>query len=349
MTDEDGGARHPLFELTLARLREFTREPEAIFWVFFFPILLAFGLGVAFRTQGEAPVHAGVREVPGAEAIVSALSRNPALRVRTLSPGAEDKALRNGEVEVIVVPGEPPGYRFDATRPESRVARLVVDATLQRARGREDAFAPREERVEVTGSRYIDWLIPGLLGMNIMGTGMWGIGFSLVMARSKRILKRLAATPMSRADYLLAQILARLVFLVLEVGALLAFAWLAFGVPIRGSVVTLAVIAVLGTLSFGGLALLIAARPRTIEAVSGWMNFVMMPMWVLSGVFFSSAHFPAVAQPFIRALPLTALNEAFRAVMLDGAPLAALAPQVLVLGGWGGICFAIALKIFRWR
>lgn len=348
MTDHTG-ARHPLYELTLARLREFVREPEAVFWVFFFPILLAAGLGVAFRSQEAPPVRAAVRSGPGAAGLVAVLARNPGVRVQTVPASREEHALRNGEAEVIVVPGDPPTFRFDPTRPESRVARLVVDATLQRAGGRTDVYTAREERVEVIGSRYIDWLIPGLLGMNIMGTGMWGIGFSLVTARSKRVLKRLAATPMSRTHFLLAQILARLVFLVLEVGALLVFAWLAFGVPVRGSLVTLCSVALLGALSFGGLALLIAARPRTIEVVSGWMNFVMLPMWVLSGVFFSSANFPAVAQPVIRALPLTALNDALRAVMLDGAGMAALGSQLAILGAWAGVCFAVALRIFRWR
>jgi ABC-type multidrug transport system permease subunit len=348
MTD-NGGARHPLVELTLTRLREFGREPEAVFWVFVFPILLALGLGIAFRSQGEPPVHAGVREGSGAEALGVTLARDARIRVHLLPPGGEDHALRNGEVDVVVVAGTPPAYRFDPTRPESRVARLVVDAALQRAQGRTDAFAPREERVEVVGSRYIDWLVPGLLGMNIMSTGMWGMGFSIVLSRSKKVLKRLAATPMSRAHYLLAQLLARLVFLVMEVGALLIFARLAFGVPIRGSILTLAGTCVLGALAFGGLALLIAARARTIEAVSGWMNFVMMPMWVLSGVFFSSAHFPAVAQPFIRALPLTALNETLRGVMLDGAPVTALGSQVAILGAWAVVCFGAAMRVFRWR
>ncbi len=346
---DNGGARHPLYELTLARLREFVREPEAVFWVFFFPILLAFGLGIAFRSQGEPPVHAGVRAGTGAGEVVSALQAARNVRVRTIERGNEVQALRDGVVDVVIVPGDPPTYRFDATRPESRVARMAVDAALQRARGRSDVFVPREDRVEVIGSRYIDWLIPGLLGMNIMGTGMWGIGFSLVMARSKRVLKRLAATPMSRADYLLAQLLARLVFLALEVGALVLFARLVFGVPVRGSLLTLAAVAVIGAMSFGGLALFIAARPRTIEAVSGWMNVVMMPMWLLSGVFFSSAHFPSAAQPFIKALPLTALNDGLRRVMLDGASIAGIAPQVAVLAAWGGICFALAMKMFRWR
>ena len=241
---DHGGARHPLLELTLARLREFIREPEAVFWVFFFPILLAFGLGIAFRNAGRP---AGARRGAGgsrAREVVSALAAG-AGHPRADAPrgGEEDQALRDGEVEVVVVPGDPPTYRFDPTRPESRVARLVVDAALQRARGRTDAFAAREQRVEVVGSRYIDWLIPGLLGMNIMGTGMWGIGFSIVMARSKRILKRLAATPMSRAHYLLAQIAgaARLPGARGRRAARVR-AGSRFGVPIRGSIVTLAVV-----------------------------------------------------------------------------------------------------------
>jgi ABC-2 type transport system permease protein len=212
-----------------------------------------------------------------------------------------------------------------------------------------DRFTAGEQHVEVVGARYIDWLIPGLLGMNIMGTGMWSIGFAVVWARTRKVLKRLAATPMSRRDYLLAQMLARLVFLVVEVGGLLAFAVLVFSVPIRGALATLVVAALLGALAFGGLGLLVASRARTIEAASGWMNFVMLPMWVVSGVFFSSAHFPAPAQPFIHALPLTALNDALRAVMLDGASARAIGAELAILSAWAGVCFVVALKVFRWK
>jgi ABC-type multidrug transport system permease subunit len=348
MTDR-GGASHPVLELTLARLREFLREPEAVFWLVFFPILIAFALGIAFKGKGEEVVHAGVVEGAGSADVKAALERTPGLRVHVLPRDRADLALRDGEVQVVVLAGPPPAYRFDPTRPESRLARLAVDAALQRAAGRADRFEADEQRVEIAGSRYIDWLIPGLLGMNIMGTGMWGIGFSIVYARSRRVLKRLAATPMSRADFLLAQMLARLVFLGLEVGALLIFARLMFQVPLRGSPATLAGVALLGALAFAGLGLLIASRPRTIEAVSGLMNFSMVPMWVLSGVFFSSANFPAATQPFIRALPLTALNDALRAVMLDGASAAAIAPQLAVMVAWTAACFAVALKVFRWR
>jgi ABC-2 type transport system permease protein len=340
---------HPLVELTLARLLEFAREPEAVFWVVVFPLALAFALGIAFRAKTDEPVFAGVVDGAGGADVRAALSATPGITVQELTRDRADTALRDGDVQVIVLPGSPPTYRYDATRPESRLARLAVDAALQRAAGRTDAFTAGQQRIEVIGARYIDWLIPGLLGMNIMGTGMWSIGYAVVFARTRKILKRLAATPMARRDYLLSQMLARLVFLVVEAGGLLGFAALAFSVPIRGSVVTLSVVLLAGAFSFGGLGLLVASRARTIEAASGWMNFAMLPMWVVSGVFFSSAHFPAPTQPFIHALPLTALNDALRAVMLDGASAGRVGHELAILSAWAVACFAAALTMFRWK
>ena len=340
---------HPLIELTIARLLEFVREPEAVFWVVVFPLVVAFALGIAFRTKGDEPVYVGVLEAAGSAEVTAALTKAPGIQARLVARDRADLALRDGEVQVIVLPGTPPTYRFDPARPESKLARLAVDAALQRAAGRADRFTAGEETIEAVGASYIDWLIPGLLGMNIMGTGMWSIGFSVVWARTRRVLKRLAATPMSRRDYLLAQMLARLVFLGLEVGALLGFAALAFSVPIRGSLWTLSGVVLLGALAFGGLGLLVASRARTIEAASGWMNFSMLPMWVVSGVFFSSAHFPAPMQPFIHALPLTALNDALRAVMLDCATPREVGAEAAILGAWAVVCFSISLRIFRWK
>jgi ABC-2 type transport system permease protein len=348
MTDR-GGASHPVVELVLARIREFLREPEAVFWVFVFPILLACALGIAFRANTAEAVHVGVEDGPDAARVLAALRAAPGIEARRVATGRADSALRDGEVQVIVRPGTPPTYRYDPSRPESRLARETADAALQTAAGRRDVFRPRTEEVVLPGSRYIDWLIPGLLGMNIMGTGLWGIGFAIVQARTKKLLKRLLATPMVRSEYLLAHLLARLLFLGLEVGALMVFAWLVFHVPMRGSLALFVGLTVLGAISFGGLGLLLASRARTVEAVSGLMNFAMLPMWVLSGVFFSSANFPAVMQPFIHALPLTALNDALRAVMLDGRGAAAVLPQAGVLAAWGLSCFGVALRIFRWR
>lgn len=340
---------HPLIELTKARVREFLREPEALFWTFVFPILMALALGVAFRSGGSERVIVGVAEGDGAAPLVRALQASERIGARLVPASRIDIALRNGDVQLVVLPGTPPVFRYDPTRAESRLARVAVNDALQRASGRRDLWAPRDEPVVIQGSRYIDWLLPGLLGMNIMSTGLWSAGYSIVQARTRHLLKRLLATPMRRGHFLLSHLFGRLVFLGLEVGALLLFGWLAFRVPIRGSLVTLGEVAVLGALSFGGIGLLVASRARTVEGVSGLLNVVMMPMWLLSGVFFSSSNFPERVQPIIRALPLTALNEALRAVMMDGATAWQLGRQTLVLGAWGVAGFAIALRIFRWK
>ncbi len=340
---------HPLTQLTLARMREFYREPEAIFWVFGFPIVLALALGIAFRSRGPGELHVGVARAPGDSGIAAVLDRSPALVARVLDSGEARAALRTGRVALLVVPGDPLVYRYDSTRTESRLARLEVDEVVQRARGRADAAVVRDERVAEPGSRYIDFLIPGLLGMNLMGSGLWGIGFAVVQARSKKLLKRLMATPMRKGHYLFSFILSRLVFLVVEIAALVGFGWVMFRVGVRGSVAALALITVLGAIAFAGLGLLVASRARTIEAVSGLMNLVMLPMWILSGTFFSYARFPDAMQPFVRALPLTALNDALRAVMIDGTSLAALGGSLAVVACWGGVSFAVALRLFRWR
>jgi ABC-2 type transport system permease protein len=257
--------------------------------------------------------------------------------------------LRTGRVALLVMPGDPVVYRYDSTRAESRLARLEADAAVQGARGRTDPVRVADERITEAGARYIDFLIPGLLGMNLMGSGLWGVGFSVVQARTKKLLKRFMATPMRRSHYLLSFILSRLVFLFVEVAALVGFGWWVFHVGVRGSFGAVAFITVLGALAFAGLGMLFASRARTIEAVSGLMNLVMLPMWILSGTFFSYARFPDAMQPFVKALPLTALNDALRAVMIDGSPLVQLGTPLAIVAGWGLVSFVIALQIFRWR
>jgi ABC-2 type transport system permease protein len=347
--DNTQTASHPLIELTLARFREFLREPEALFWVFAFPIIMTCALGVAFRSRGAEPVTIAVVQAPGADAVVAALEQSGGFTVRHIEPGDIDRTVRDGRAPVVVEPGTPPRYYYDEARAESQAARLAVDAALQRGAGRKDVFQAVDRPVAAVGSRYIDWLVPGLLGMNIMGTGVWGVGFSIAHARARKLLKRLVATPMSRWHYLASHVFSRLMFLTLETAIVIGFAWIAFGVRILGSVLSLAVLAVVGALAFGGIALLVSSRARTIEAVSGLMNVVMLPMWVLSGVFFASTNFPDAMQPFIQALPLTALNDALRAVVNEGASLVSQWQEVAILSGWGAACFALALKLFRWQ
>jgi len=341
-------AYNPIVMLTRTKIRELAREPEALFWVFVFPVLLALALGVAFRARGPEELPIGVQEGARAAWVRDALAATPGLRAAILEPEAARRALRRGEVDLVVIPGDEWTYWYDPTRPESRLARLAVDDALQRASGRRDAHATAAREMTETGSRYIDFVLPGLLGMNLMGTGMWGVGFYIVDARSKRLLKRLVATPMRRSHYLLGQLSGRLIFLLLEVAVIVVFARLVFDVPLRGSVLTLGLVSVLGGLTFCGLGLLVASRARTIEGVSGLMNVVMLPMWILSGIFFSASRFPGVMQPLVQALPLTALNDALRAVMIDGAGLAQVSGEILITGFWGLAAFAGALLLFRW-
>jgi ABC-2 type transport system permease protein len=339
----------PFIELTLARIRELAREPEAVFWVFVFPILLAAILGLAFRSRPPDALPVALVAGPRAEARLAALSAGSDLKPTVHSETEARLALARGRVILVVSAGDPPSYLYDPTQPESRAARLAVDAALQRAAGRADAFTPGRAEITEPGARYVDFLVPGLLGMNLMGTGMWGIGFSLVMARHGNLLKRLIAAPARRSHVLGAQLTSRLIFLIPEAGALLLFAYFALGVPLRGSIVLLVGISLLGALAFSGLGLLTAARPRTIEGVSGIMNLVMVPMWIFSGIFFSTERFPAGMQPFVQALPLTALNDALRGVMLEGTGLVPLLPELALLAAWGTVSFVLALKFFRWQ
>lgn len=343
-----------IVQLTKVRYLEFVREPEAVFWVFVFPILLAAGLGIAFRNR-----PAGVQKVavvagaPGADAgaVAGALDRDSSLSAQLMDDSAAARALRTGQVALVVIPhgGDSVTYRYDDTRSEALSARLLTDHALQRAAGQEDPVATADSHVREHGSRYIDFVIPGLLGMNLMGSGIWGLGFAIVDARRKKLLKRLIATPMPRAEYLASFMLSRLFWLLLEVVTLVGFGVLVFGVPLRGSLAQLALICLVGSLTFGALGLLIASRARTIEGASGLMNLVMLPMWVFSGVFFSSSNFPRSMQPFIQALPLTAVNDALRANMLQGAGMGAVAGELGIALAWLVVCFVVALKLFRWK
>jgi len=349
---------HPLVELTRVRMLEFVREREAVFWVFVFPVLLALALGVAFRSSASPTSKVAVAgDNPWREAVLSELRTAQGLTVVEHTAVDPERALSTGVIDVLVEVGPPTEagapfavtVRWDPAKAAGIAGRLTVDDALQRAAGRRDPLTIVGRPVTVAGQRYIDFLIPGLVGLNLMGSGLWGLGFSIVVARTRKLLKRFAASGMRRSHYLASYALSRLLFLALEVVAIVGFGRWVFDVEVRGSLLALAVVAVAGALTFAAIGLLVAARPTTIESVSGWMNLVMLPMWLLSGSFFSYQRFPEMTWPAIRALPLTAVNDALRAVMLDGAPLHSTWPQLAVLTVWGVGSFLLAVRIFRWR
>jgi len=341
--------QHPLWQLTLIRWRIFAREPAAIFWTYGFPIALALALGIAFRNRPPEPVEVAIVASPEAEVWRQALATNPVVRARWLDAEEAHKALRGGKVSLVVRSGSPRTYEFDPTRPDSRVARVVVDDALQRSEGRIDNAPVKDQLMTEPGSRYIDFLIPGLLGFNLMSSGLWGVGFVLVDMRVRKLIKRMIATPMSRSHFLLSFVLVRGLFLLGELPLLLAFAYWVFHVPIRGSLLLIVGLSVLGSLMFAGIGLLLGSRAQNTHTVAGLVNLVTLPMSICCGVFFSAARFPEVLQPLIKVLPLTALIDGVRVVMLDGAGPAAVTRQAAILLIWGAVSFAVALKLFRWQ
>jgi ABC-type multidrug transport system permease subunit len=343
-----GLAASPLAQLTLARFRETWREPEAVFWIFLFPVIMAGGLGLAFRNRPAEVYRIAVTDAQ----LVKSFEEDKALNALLMTPAEGQTALRTGRVVLLVSPSaESKGviYQFDDTIPEARTARVIADRAVQRAAGVRDAVPASDEYLREPGSRYIDFVVPGLLGMNLMGGGIWGIGFTIVDSRRRKLLKRLIASPMKKSEYLGSFLISRLLMTTVEITVLLAFARIVFGVPFRGPLWQLALLCVLSSLMFSAIGLLIASRARTIEAVSGLMNVTMMPMWILSGVFFSPERFPDVMQPLIRALPLTPVIDGLRANMLQGIGLASLTWQLPVILGWLVVCFASAMWLFRWR
>jgi ABC-2 type transport system permease protein len=343
------GYRH----LLGARMLELKREPEVVFWVFVFPLLLALGLGIAFRNKPGEAISVAIIEGAGADDARALLAGSPQhehFKPQVLDADAARNGFRLGKFDLVIEPDGKGGfqYRFDPARPESVLAKTEVNDALQAAAGRKDAVATTAVTSSEPGSRYIDFLIPGLLGMNLMNSGMWGIGFALVDMRQRKLLKRFVGTPMRRGDFLMALASSRLILMIVEVGLLLVFGVIFFHMRVLGSIGAIALIAGLGSLTFGGVGLLTASRAQKIESVSGLINLVMMPMWIFSGVFFSYERFPAVIQPLIKALPLTALNDALRASILEGTPLFHQWPRLLVMVLWGGISFLLALKWFRW-
>ncbi|HVA51816.1 MAG TPA: ABC transporter permease [Pirellulales bacterium] len=346
------GRWHPLWQLVLARLKEFYREPEAVFWVYGFPILMTVGLGVAFRNKPVERITVDIERGPTANTTLEALKADPRFVAAVHEADDCRLRLRTGRTDLIVSPAPGPtpryDYSFDATRPESLLARNAVDDALERAAGRRDVASTSDHPLDEPGGRYIDFLVPGLLGMSLMGGGLWGVGYVIVDMRLRKLLKRFLATPLRRTDFLLGIMISRMVFMIPEVLIILLFARLAFGVVIYGSLPSLIFLIFLGAVSFAGIGLLVASRARTLEAVSGLMNLVMLPMWLLSGVFFSSDRFPEAVQPAIKALPLTLLNDSLRSVMLEGATLASQWPQIAGLAVWGAVAFVLALRWFRW-
>lgn len=342
---------YPLVELVKARLREFYREPAIVFWVFGFPLLMAVGLGVAFRSKENVIplVAVVVEEGEAPHEFERALLSSNRVKAEQLTSAEAKQKLARTKVDIVINVANEAEFLFDLKQENGPTAKLIADKVLQEAAGRTDPIRSVDVTVSEKGSRYIDFLIPGLIGMNLMGSSMWGVGYNLVVARKRKLLRRYAVTPMRRLHFLLSYFVSRSLFLVIELTLLVAFGMAMFGTEVQGGFVSLFVVAVLGAAAFAGISLMIGARLDNTETANGWMNFVQLPMYVLSGIFFAYERFPSWMHAPIELLPLTALVNGVRSVYNEGANLAQVVPEVGVLSCWCLLGFAVALRTFRWQ
>jgi len=291
------------------RLRLFWRDRSAIFWVYIFPMILLAALAVAFRNRPDPRFPVDVVDGPAADRIVATLAddafsgKRPVARfdVRVVSEADGRERLRTGRSAILILPSATSrgadaagfdwpeialDYRYDPTRPESAAVREAVDARLQHAAGRMDQIAIDDILSVEPGGRYVDFVLPGILGICIMMGGLFGVAMSTVDMRARHLLKRLVTTPMRKTDFLASMMLARLFFLISQAIFVLVFARFVFDVAQLGSWLTLTALVVIGCFTFSGLGLLAACRARTMETASGIANLITMPMWLLSGIFF---------------------------------------------------------------
>lgn len=344
-----------LKQMVQARLREFIRQPEAVFFVYFFPLLMVVVLGIAFRNQPIETFQVDVVEDEALDSIAQLLESDEQFEVKRFPREESRQRLRTGKTGLVLDKNTEGSdhakfvFSYDPARPGSLVAKERVNAAIQVDAGRTDPIAINEKTQTEPGGRYVDFLVPGLLGMGLLGGGLWGVGFAIVDMRIRKSLKLLLATPMRRSDFLTGVMISRLLFMVPEMILLLVFSRYVFGVVIYGNILAVIFLILFGSIMFSGLGLLIACRTKTLEAVSGLMNLAMLPMWTLSGIFFPYETFPEAFHPFIRALPLTALIDALRAVMLEGRSIFEMWAELLIMLAWSVGTFALALKFFRWR
>jgi len=354
-------------QLILINIREFYREPGILFWGFLFPVITAWGLGIAFTGK---PVQIKKVAVIDSTAVQDTLTKQ--YRNFTFNPDghrtysiADNKLgtttfvfdstywneaiikLKQGKVAMILVlTNSGVNYHFDPRSPESQ---LIYNQLNQLFTNPESLIASDAvQPMKLEGTRYIDFLVPGLIAMGCMMSSMWGIGYTLIERRSKKLLRRMVATPMKKIYYMIGLFIARYVLNFLEAGVLMLFAWLFFDIKIQGSPAAFVIIYTSGFILFSGLAVLVASRTSKLEIGNGLINAVVTPMMFVSGIFFSYSNFPDGVANVISYLPLTMVADATRAIYNEGATVATILPETLMLTGFGILFLLIGIRIFKW-
>lgn len=361
----------PIIQLILIQVREFYREPAILFWAFVFPIAMAWGLGIAFTHKIEQNRNIAYIESSFSkdshtlQTLKSNSSRKPEKKNQfSVKLGSKEmgytsfrfvpstwdeaqKLLKSGtSIMVLEEVNGKPLFHYDPNNSEAQLSYMQLSAFLEK--GTIGSSQTEIKPLQQKGSRYIDFLVPGLIAMDLMMSTLWGICYSLIEKRSKKLLRRMVATPMKKSSYLVSQLVARLFLNIIEALILFTFAHYYFGFTLEGSLAVLALVYLAGMFCFTGISILLASRTSNTYIGSGLINAVVMPMMVLSGIFFSYHNFPDAVIPFLQALPLTMLADSIRAVFIEGAGLGQVIMPVAVLSLIGIGTFAVGLKVYKW-
>ncbi len=342
------------------QIKEFFREPETLFWAVLFPVALAGILGLAFMQQDQNKRSVGVVETapaaraamlkPWTEPLTEAQGKREAIFDFHTYPthALAIRAIQRGEVPLFLEtsPAGEPVYHFDAKNAEAQLTHLLLERERLRHSGQ--LRAGSVQPLVAPGTRYIDFLIPGLIAMGILNSSIWGIGWTLIERRMKKLLRRMVASPMKRTEFLLSFFITRLGLSLFEFLVLFTFATLVFHVHMQGSVWAFALVFLSGNLAFGGVAVLMASRADNSQVGNGLLNAITIPMMIMSGIFFSYQNFPAWMIPIVKFLPLTVLADAMRKIFVEGAGLASVAVPCLIMVAIGSACFALGQKLFKW-
>lgn len=342
-----------LREQIKCRWREFRREPSAFYWVVFMPIMWMVVLGYAFSEPRPEVYGVGwIKNSAGEQSteILQAIKDNSNIRLREGSEAELMTLMQRGELNLIVSTelNEPLTYQYDPSNPEAQRAKRYVNDVIQESAGRVDLLQTQEKRIEAVGNRYVDFLIPGLLGLSIMTSSLFGVGMTIVSNRKENLLKRYLATPMQPREYVISHLAGRGFVLVAEFAAVMLAGFLLFRFQVHGNYLSYIAFAILGSAAFTAIAILCASRTNSIPMVSGITNLISLPMMMLSGVFFSKNNFPDWLRTFSEFLPLTALNDGFRKIALEGQGLSNLGFESAVLGVYLLIASISAVKLFKW-
>jgi ABC-2 type transport system permease protein len=341
-----------LFQLIAAHFKSFFREPAILFWAILFPILMAWVLGIAFSTKGETvrtvyvTSTAEVPDIVSGEKLIGEETGNAfRIKFKNASPAESIRAIKRGVIALYIeVKNDSLIYHFDPLNADAQLTHLMLEREISGITAKNSAI----EKLETKGTRYIDFLIPGLIALGIMNSCIWGIGWNLIETRMKKLLRRMVATPMKKSVFLTSQVITRIILGCVETSLLFAFAYFYFGTTITGSVVAFVIIFLSGVFAFSGIGILVASRTAKSEVGNGLINAVTLTMTILSGVFFNYHNFPEWAISFIQVLPLTMLADAIRAIFIEAAGLRDVLIPMIVLCSMGFVTFTLGLKIFKW-